>query len=114
MSEQHTIDFRYAPGSRWTSICRPDDPHKTLVREDGALMYGFQALSFDAWSFERVIEFSIQTDRQPLEITQHTESARVPVLVTSIRYPRATLELRAFGHQHDGGRRTDVVLWQIR
>src|SRR5262245_34373017 len=41
----HEIDHRYASGSTWTAMCHPDDPHKTLVREDGAalksLMRGF-------------------------------------------------------------------------
>lgn len=114
MSTDRIIDFRHAPASRWTCIGRPDDPHKSLVREDGALLYGFESFTFESWYFERVIEFGIQTDRQPLEVTQATESARVPVLVTTVRYPHATLELRAFGHQHDGERRTDVVLWSIR
>jgi hypothetical protein len=37
-----TIDFSYAPSSGWTLICRPDDPLKILVREDGALLYGHE------------------------------------------------------------------------
>ncbi len=49
----------------------------------------------------------------PQKIRQVTESARVPVVVTSIDYPRATLTMRAFGHQDDRGRRTDVVLWEV-
>jgi hypothetical protein len=114
MNPNHTIDFRYAPPVVWTSICRPDDPYKTLVREDGALLYGFHADTFESWYFERVIEFSIQTAHKPVRITQRTESARVPVVITAIEYPRATLELTTFGHRHSGDRRTDVVLWTIR
>ncbi len=114
MSAAREIDFRYAPASRWTVICRPDDPYKSLVREDGALLYGFRSLDFDVWYFERVFEFGIQTDHAPVEVIQRTERARVPVVVTTIRYPRATLDLRTFGHQHDGDRRSDVVLWSIR
>lgn len=113
MTTARTIDFRYAPASRWTAICRPDDPHKTLVREDGALLYDFHSSDFAAWHFGRVFEFGIQTDGTIQEVAQRTESARVPVVVTTIRYPRATLELRAFAHQHDGDRRSDVVLWRI-
>lgn len=114
MTTAHTIDFRYAPASRWTAICRPDDPHKTLVREDGALLYDFAATDFGVWHFGRVFEFGIQTDSAPLSVSQRTESARVPVVVTTIRYARATLELRAFGHLDDRGRRSDIVLWSIR
>jgi hypothetical protein len=114
MSTNRTIDFRYAPPSTWTAICRPDDPLKTLVREDGALLYGFTALGFNSWYFQRVLEFGISTDHAPLEVAQRTESADIPILITTLRYRQATLELTTFGHQHDGDRRTDVVLWTIR
>jgi hypothetical protein len=114
MSTERRIDFRYAPASRWTSICRPDDPYKSLVREDGAMLYDYHSASFGAWYFGRVFEFGIQTHHLPDEVSQRTEDARTPVVITTIAYPHATLELRAFGHLHDGGRRTDVVLWTIR
>ncbi|MFN8465825.1 MAG: hypothetical protein U0X20_09755 [Caldilineaceae bacterium] len=107
------IDFRYAPPIAFTSICRPDDPYKTLVRQDGALLYDFQAPSFESWHFRRVIEFRLRSRGGPQKIRQVTESARVPVVVTSIDYPRATLTMRAFGHQDDRGRRTDIVLWEV-
>ena len=107
------IDFRYAPRTSWTCICRPDDPYKSLVREDGAMLYGFRSFGLDIWRFDRVFEFDIQTDWEPVRVQQSTESARVPVVVTVIEYPKAVLTLRAFGHEHDGGRRTDVVLWSI-
>jgi hypothetical protein len=110
---ERTIDFRYAPRSVWTCIGRPDDPYKSLVREDGALLYEFTAMGLDVWRFGRVYEFDIQTDRDPLDHTQTTESARVPIVTTQIRYPQATLTLQAFGHAHDGDRRTDVVLWTL-
>ena len=96
------IDFRYAPPVAFTSICRPDDPHKTLVRQDGALLYDFQAPSFESWHFRRVIEFRLRSRGGPQRVRQVTESARVPVVVTSIDYPRATLTMRAFGHQDAG------------
>ncbi len=113
MSTSRTVDFRYAPPNVFTSICRPDDPHKSLVRQDGALLYGFQAPSFESWQFRRVIEFRLRSRLGPQSIRQRTESARVPVVITTIDYPRATLTLRAFGHLDEQGRRTDVVLWEI-
>jgi hypothetical protein len=114
MSTNRTIDFRNAPPSRWTAICRPDDPLKTLVREDGALLYGFTALGFNSWYFQRVLEFGISADHAPIEVTQRTESADIPIVITMLRYRQATLELITFGHLHDGDRRTDIVLWSIR
>ena len=113
LTSARPIDFRYAPPVVFTSICRPDDPHKTLVRQDGALLYDFQAPSFESWHFRRVIEFRLRSRGGPQSIRQTTESARVPLVVTTIDYPRATLTLRTFGHQDAKGRRTDVVLWDI-
>lgn len=113
-TSRETIDFRYAPSSSWTPICRADDPHKTLVREDGALLYGFEQAHLGCWTFRRVIEFRAQTTHAPLAVGQHTEDARTPIVVTSVDYPTCRLELRAAGHRTDDGRRYDVVLWSIR
>jgi hypothetical protein len=107
-----SIDFSYAPTSGWTLICRPDDPFKSLVREDGALLYGFHASSFDAWSFDAVLEFHAQTAHEPLAAEQRTETSRRPIVTTTIVYPSLTLELTTFASV-DRGRRSDVVLWKI-
>ena len=84
------------------------------VREDGALLYGFEQLIFFSWHFKRVIEFSLISADKPLSVTQCTESAQVPVVITTLTYPTAVLELRTFAHQDAQGRRSDVVLWSIR
>ncbi|MFO7635365.1 MAG: hypothetical protein R6W76_22665 [Caldilinea sp.] len=84
------------------------------MSEFGALLYGFDPLIFFSWHFKRVIEFSLITADKPVHVTQRTESARVPVVITTLTYPTAVLELRAFAHQGANGRRTDVVLWEIR
>jgi hypothetical protein len=107
-----TVDFRYAPRDGWTLICRPDDPHKTLVRQDGALLYDFDGRNVDVARFDTVLELSAETAYSPMDIRQRTESPARPIVVTTVRYPDQTLELVAFGHEHDG-RRTDVVLWRI-
>jgi len=113
MSGAPTIDFRYAPATSWTCIGLQDDPFKTLVREDGALLYQFQRREFEkGWAFELVIEPGIQAARGPHTIEQTTETPRFPCVITRLRYARAELELRAFAHQ-DGDRRTDVVLWRL-
>lgn len=114
MATTRTIDFRYAPPVSWTNICYPDDSFKSLVSETGALLYGFDPLIFFSWHFKRVIEFSLISADKPTNITQRTESARVPVVITTLTYPTAVLELRSFAHQGRAGRRTDVVLWEIR
>jgi len=92
----------------------PDDPYKSLVSESGALLYGFEQMIFFSWHFKRVIEFSLISADKPLAVAQRTESARVPAVITTLTYPTAVLELRTFAHQDANGRRTDVVLWEIR
>lgn len=108
--QKRTIDFRYAPRQAWTCIGRPDDAYKSIVTQDGALVYGYDA----NLSFRRIIAFRLATDVMPLERRQWTETARVPIVHTTIRYPRATLELRAIGHRHDGDHRTDVIHWTVQ
>ncbi|MFN8491108.1 MAG: hypothetical protein U0350_26165 [Caldilineaceae bacterium] len=113
MNHQRTIDFRYAPPLSWTAICRPDDPDKTLVSERGALLYGFESHSFESWHFRRVFEFGLHTAQGVQSIRQTTESARIPVVITTLEYSHATLTLRTFGHLDEAGRRSDVVLWEV-
>ena len=114
MSAGRSIDFRYAPPDRWTCIGRPDDPYKTLVDQDGRLLYRYARAGarFGVFRFERVVSFALQTDAKPESVTQRTEDAATPIVVTEIRYPHATLTLRAAGHAHDG-LRTDIVQWHV-
>jgi hypothetical protein len=39
--EPSTVDFRHSPPEWQTSICLPDDPHKTLVDRCGELLYHY-------------------------------------------------------------------------
>jgi hypothetical protein len=107
-----SIDFRYAPPDGWTLICRPDDPHKSLVRDDGALLYDFDGRTVDVCRFNTVYELSAESAYRPQRIDQRTEEARRPIVRTTLEYPDQTLVLTAFAHEEDG-RRTDVVLWRI-
>jgi hypothetical protein len=108
------IDHRYAPTGNWTCIGRPDDKHKTLVNESGALLYDFavsQPGEGGFW-FDRVFNFGLDVPREPIRMNQQTESARVPVVRTSIEYAHAVLELLTFAHEDANGR-CDVVLWTV-
>jgi len=110
------IDFRHAPPSRWTCIGRPDDVFKTVIREDGALLYDYVHPTKGgrlSGAFHAVVEFSLLADRPPVEITQTSDDPGNSIVVTTLHYPKATLTLRAFGHAEPDGRRTDVVLWRI-
>jgi len=112
MNTQTTIDFRYAPSSNWTNIGLKDDLYKTVVREDGALLYEFKAKAMTSFYFERVYEFGLRAAHAPQKVQQTTESALFPCVVTRLEYDRAVLTLQSFAHSNEG-RRTDITLWQI-
>ncbi|TVR93928.1 MAG: hypothetical protein EA416_04320 [Trueperaceae bacterium] len=110
-----TIDHRYAPPRRWTCIGRPDDPHKTLVTEHGALLYGFERDPgrIETYRFAQVIAFRPLGDRRLVSVEQRTESARVPITVTTLDYGSVRLELRTAGHVDEALGRCDLVRWRI-
>ena len=110
------IDFRHAPPSRWTCLGRPDDPFKTVIREDGALLYDYVHPAQGgrlSGLFHSVLEFRLPADRPPVACTQRSDHPGNSIVVTTQRYPKATLTLHSFGHAETDGRRTDVVLWRI-
>jgi hypothetical protein len=107
------VDFRYRPESSWTAICHADDPEKTLVREDGALLYGYRRSTWLTYTFDRVIEFRLAGSELPRAVEQRTERADNAIVVTTIRYPRAELVLRTFRHRA-ASRAFDMVKWEIR
>ncbi|NUR75827.1 MAG: hypothetical protein HOQ28_06020, partial [Thermoleophilia bacterium] len=102
------IDFRYRPPTSWTAISRPGERERTLVREDGALLYGYRRGTWLTYSFDRVVEFALAGAGRPEAVEQRTEDARGAIVVTTLRYPYAELELTMFRHA-----RSDVVCWRI-
>jgi hypothetical protein len=115
-SKKHAVDFRHAPPSRWTCIARPDDTYKTLVREDGALLYRYMQPTRAgrlSGAFHAEVDFGLLASAPPLEITQDNDDPGNSIVVTTLRYAFATLTLRACGYADEHGRRTDVVLWRI-
>jgi hypothetical protein len=114
MTTTRTIRHQYAPSVSWTCIGHPDDPHKTLVDEEGALLYDYvnSIPAEGVYWFNRVFSFGLQSPKRLTYATQTTTSAKHPFVETTITYPHARLKLLAFAHEHDG-KRTDIVLWTI-
>ncbi|MBA3851009.1 MAG: cytochrome P450, partial [Chloroflexi bacterium] len=114
----HRVDHRYAPPERWTLICRPGDPHRTLVDESGALLYDYVPLAARPHGppidrFGRVVRFGLASDERPSEVEQFTDDPGVPIVTTILRYSQCALELLACGHTDSAGRRLDVVRWRL-
>lgn len=110
------IDHRYSPHRVWTCIGRPDDPHKSLVDENGGLLYGFRKdpARIETYRFSRRIDVRVQGDREIRERRQSIVSARVPIVITELVFDDQTLTLETAGHADADGRRSDVVRWTIR
>ncbi len=114
MPTTREITFKYASSVTWTCIGRPDDPHKTLVNEEGALLYDYvnSIPAEGVYWFNKIFSFGLQSPKRWTRISQTTETARHPFVQTVIEYPHARLTLTAFGHQYEE-KRTDVVLWKV-
>ncbi len=107
------IDFRFGPRLTWTCIGLADDEHKTLVRQDGALLYGqLMANPLDN-RLARTLAIKLSRLGDPQRSEQHTESPESAIVVTTLHYNHATLTLTAFAHADEQGKRTDVVLYRI-
>ena len=117
MKSNRVIDFRHAPPSRWTCISRPDDKFKTVIREDGALLYDYVQPIRNGrlqGGFHTEIGFKLLVATSPLEVTQVSDDPQNSIVVTTLRYRFATLTLHSFGYAEPTGRRTDIVLWRIQ
>lgn len=92
-SDKHQVDLRYAPAHYLTAVCLPDDWHKTLVNETGALCYdagpGPYAATLTQVSFG-VREQALKPVRQTLA------DARVPVITTELSAANVTLRQQSF------------------
>lgn len=109
------IDFRFAPHHSQSTICFPDDLHKTIVGQAGDLRYGFvKSLSSGMEDFTTVIEFSLAGFQDDKIIRQWIESPGIPIVHTLIDRPAATFELIAFATRHNGEGRVDNVLLSVK
>jgi hypothetical protein len=111
----HTIDFRYSPRLWQSTICFPDDPHKSLVGQMGDLRYGFaKALLVGMEDFSTVCTFSLAGMQEDRVVRQWLESPSVPIVHTLIDRPAAEFELIAFATRRKDEGRVDNVLMSIR
>lgn len=109
------VDFRYAPHHSQSTICFPDDSHKTIVGQAGDLRYGFpHALLVGMEDFRTFVDFSLAGFEEDKVVRQWVESAGVPIVHTVVDRPAATMELIAFATRHADEGRVDNVLLAIK
>ncbi len=106
------VDFRYAPLAGQTAICFPDDPHKSLVGENGELRYRYSRGSLTA--FGVAVAFSLRGMEKDAVMKQWLEAPGTPIVHTRIERPTCTLELIAFATDRPGEGRVDNVIAEVR
>lgn len=103
------IDFRYAPLQWQTAYCFPDDPHKSLVDQRGALLLGHPGRKAADY-FPTVVEFTLLGMEADRVARQELESPAVPIVHTHIERPGGRAELITFATNRAGEGRVDNVI----
>ncbi|MBN2205832.1 MAG: hypothetical protein JW742_00370 [Candidatus Aminicenantes bacterium] len=76
-----TVDFRYAPAAWQSTIGLPDDALKTLLSDDGTLLYDYRG--GETPGFATRISVAVR-DFRPARTVQAMPDARVPVVETAL------------------------------
>lgn len=114
-AEDSVVDFRFAPADFQSTICFPDDPHKTVLGKRGELRYDFpqdRVAGID--QFGTIIEFHLAGMGEETWRAQTMEAPDVPIVHTHLERAGASLELIAFATRRAGEGRVDNVLIEIR
>ncbi len=108
-----TVDFAYSPVQRQTAFCFPDDHYKSLVDQDGSLLYGYD-MEKEIFYFPLRLDFSLYGMRDAKVISQTLESPSIPIVTTMLEREDATLKLVTFATNNPGEGRVDNVLLEVR
>jgi hypothetical protein len=109
------VDFRFAPADFQSTICFPDDPHKTVLGKRGDLRYDFPTDIFAGIDqFGTIVEFTLAGLGEDVWRAQTMEAPGVPIVHTDLERAAVSLELIAFATRREGEGRVDNVLMEIR
>ena len=106
------IDFRFSPVQHQTAFCFPDDPHKSLVDEEGKLLYGYDAAAGTNF-FPLEVGFALHGMTAPKVVNQHLESPSVPIVITRLDYNDVSMLLTTFATDQPSEGRVDNVLVEV-
>ena len=93
LAQDRVIDYRYAPAYFHTPICFVDDWQKTMVNEQGALLYDFGPGPYVRPN--TVISIGVKNVSVP-SISQRLESAEIPIVITELSGDSAKIVLESF------------------
>ncbi|NLE37500.1 MAG: hypothetical protein GX621_05685 [Pirellulaceae bacterium] len=95
--EPLVVDFAYQPPLWRTAICPPDDPHKTLVDEQGRLLYHYPGRG--RWFGTHV---AVKVSDEAKTVGQELVSPRVAIIRTHQEAPNLTIVQEAFALREQG------------
>lgn len=93
------VDFRWSPPEWQATICRPDDPHKSLVDKSGELVYGYCGGSSPNTSSRSDFRtrIGVVVDEKSVWKKQELLNPRVPIIRTYRDAPGLEIMEEAFG-----------------
>lgn len=135
-----TIDYRYAPSVIQTNVGLVDDPHKTIVREDGSLNYGYESRTLEFLELDDVERDRVSPAEQVdgyadpvddrlgfayrltpqfahedelLDREQTYGDPGAAFVTTTETYEETTLSWTTFAYADADGLRADVIRWVL-
>ncbi len=129
MSISNVIDFRYSPDKSQTCIGLVDDPHKTLVWDDGSIAFGYE-VEHDLYYYpllktgihSRIVQnrgfryrFKPEIMHRDILIRQEQDfgDPSAAIVTTTEYYKSSTLTFDCFAWQPNDELRVDVILWKL-
>jgi hypothetical protein len=106
------IDFRHAPVVRQTAFCFPDDHLKSLIHQNGRLVYGYDRYEHIDY-FPLKVGFALLGMEEARPVKQTLESPSVPIVQTVLERTDATMKLTTFATNMPKEGRVDNVLVEI-
>jgi len=95
--QNYKIDFRYSPHHYYTPICFPDDWQKTLVKEDGAMLYDFGPGPYASPYTTISTEIRVGIKGSNLNVKkQHLFQPKIPIVLTELVGENIKIHQEAF------------------
>lgn len=107
-----SVDFAYSPVQRQTAFCFPDDHYKSLIDQNGSLLYGYD-MEKDIFYFPLRLDFGLYGMRSGNVVSQTLESPSVPIVTTVIEREDATMKMITFATNRPDEGRVDNVLIEV-
>ncbi len=114
--QKQVVDYRYSPLYWQSSICLPDDPHKTLIGSKGEFLYNWLN------KFNTSIEAGIKEESPAASVHQYLLDAKAPIIITEKKDNELLLHEEAWARAPENNstikewvpRRVDYLLLELK